>query len=193
MAVLVEAISVVVRRDAINGRFRGGWARFVDLVPNDTLCSDDQLARVGFMSPADVESFVRHLEMGGLTFVRDGHAVDISVVDQMHGPTIPTEWLEYARVCLGDTRNKVATCWLFTEKRVAAGVHMPAKSMGLATPDGWRYEDSLSANFKFVGNDEFEDKLKYLRTDGDVDVYLDRETGKEVFLSKTADRNHGWN
>lgn len=63
--------------------------------------------------------------------------------------------------------------------------------MESVAPDGWRYGDSLSANFKFVGNDQFEDKLKYLRTDGDVDVYLDRETGKEVFLSKTADRNRG--
>ena len=50
--------------------------------------------------------------------------------------------------------------------------------MSLATPDGWCYEDSLSANFKFVGNDEFEDELKHLRTDGDMDVFLDRETAK---------------
>lgn len=191
MAVLVEAISVVVRRDAIVSRLRGGWTRFVDLVPNSTLCNDGQLARVGFMSPDDVESFVTNLERGGLTFVRDGQAVDITVVDQMRGPTIPTEWLEYAQLTLGNTRNKVAACWLFIGRRVSAGVHMPAEGMSLATPDGWRYEDSLSASFKFVGNDEFEEKLKYLRTDDDVDVYLDRETGKEVFLSKTGDRNHG--
>jgi len=51
MAVLVEAISVVVRRDAIDRSFGGGWRAFVSCVPNTTLSTDDQLARVGFTSP----------------------------------------------------------------------------------------------------------------------------------------------
>jgi hypothetical protein len=37
MAVLVEAISVIVRRDAIDGAFDGGWRGFVSSVPNVTL------------------------------------------------------------------------------------------------------------------------------------------------------------
>jgi hypothetical protein len=51
MAVLVEAISVVVRRDAIDRSFEGGWMAFVSRVPNATLCTDNQLARVDFMDP----------------------------------------------------------------------------------------------------------------------------------------------
>jgi hypothetical protein len=163
MAVLVEAISVIVRLDAIERRFRGGWREFENVVPNGTLCADDKLARVGFMSPPDVESFVRHLEKGGLTFVKDGQAVDIAVVDQMRGLTMPSEWLEFAHLSLGETGNKVAACWLFEGPRIAAGIHMPSKSMTLATPEGWTYDDSLSANFKFVGNDEMDEKLKFLR------------------------------
>jgi hypothetical protein len=54
MAVLVEAISVVVRRDAIDRSYEGGWVAFVSSVPNATLCTDDQLARVGFMDPKAV-------------------------------------------------------------------------------------------------------------------------------------------
>lgn len=45
MAVLVEAISVIVRRDAIRGKYPGGWQGFVAAVPNGTLCYDDDLAR----------------------------------------------------------------------------------------------------------------------------------------------------
>ena len=102
------------------------------------------------MSPPDIEAFVRRLEKGGLTFVRDGQAVDIAVVDQTRGPTMPAQWLEFARLSLGGTENKVAAGWLFEGPRIAAGIHTPAKGMTLATPDGWTYDDSLSANSKFV-------------------------------------------
>ena len=184
MAVLVEAISVIVRRDAITARFSGGWHQFLAIVPNSTLCSDEDLARVGFMSPPDIEAFVRCLEKDGLTFVRGGQAVDIAVVDQMRGPTMPAEWLEFARLSLGGTENKVAACWLFEGPRIAAGIHMPAKGMTLATPDGWTYDDSLSANFKFVENKEMQEKLKFLRHENGTDVYLDRSTGKEVYVGR---------
>ncbi len=185
MAVLVEAISVIVRRDAIEKRFRGGWRGFVNAVPNGTLCADDVLARVGFMSPRDVEAFVRHLEENGLIFIRNGQAMDISVVDQMRGPTIPTVWVEFGHLPLDGTKNKVAVCWCFEGPRLAAGVHIPAEGMTIATPDGWTYEDSLSANFKFVGNDEVNEKMKFLRHDNGIDVYLDLFTGREVYVAHT--------
>ena len=54
MAVLCEAISVVVRRDAIDKYFKGGWIKFVDDVPNSTMCTDGELVRVGFMTPNSV-------------------------------------------------------------------------------------------------------------------------------------------
>ena len=59
MAVLVEAISVVVRRVAIDRAFDDGWKAFVSRVPNATLCADDQLARVGFMDLKAVENFLK--------------------------------------------------------------------------------------------------------------------------------------
>ena len=185
MAVLVEAISVIVRRDAVNARFSGGWRGFLACVPNSSLCTDEDLARVGFMSPPDIEEFVRHLERGGLTFLHNGQAVDIVVVDQMRGPTVPVDWLEFARISFDETGNKVAACWLFEGPRIAAGIHMPAKGITIATPDGWTYENSLSANFKFVENEEMQEKLKFLRQEQGTDVYLDLATGKEVFVGRT--------
>src|SRR5260370_3074825 len=89
MAVLVEAISVVVRRDAIDRAFDGGWRAFVSRLPNATLCTDDQLARVGFMDPKAVENFVKGLEAAGLVFLRSGKCADIAAVDQQRGRTMP--------------------------------------------------------------------------------------------------------
>ena len=56
--------------------------------------------------------------------------------------------------------------------------------MNLVTPDGWTYEDSLSANPVFVKNEEVEGKLKFLRHEEGIDVYLDLLTGKEVYVGR---------
>jgi hypothetical protein len=45
MAVLVEAISVIIKRTAIDEKWPGGWEAFVRDVPNRTLCFD-RLLRV---------------------------------------------------------------------------------------------------------------------------------------------------
>ena len=186
MAVLVETISVVVRRDSIDARYSGGWRRFLIAVRNDTLCTDDDLVRVGFMTPTDAKVFIRQLEKDGLTFARNRQAIDIAVVDQQRGPTIPAKWLEFAHLTLRDTDNKVAACWLFEDTRWGAGIHMSSKQMILATPEGWGYKDSLSANFKFVANEEeMNEKLKFLRHDDGLDVYLDLSTGKEGYVGRT--------
>ena len=62
MAVLVEAISIIVRRPAIAERFEGGWPAFQDVIPNATGCYDADLVRVGFMHPADAEAFLSVLD-----------------------------------------------------------------------------------------------------------------------------------
>jgi hypothetical protein len=149
MAVLVEAISVVVRRSAISTKYAGGWSSFAADVPNATLCSDDDISRVGFMNPADVETYIALLRGRGLQFLSDEKFVDIAVVDQQRGPTMACDWLEFAKLNFGD-RGKVSACWLFEGPRIAAGVHLPAKQMDLATPAGWTYEGSFSEKFVFV-------------------------------------------
>ena len=171
---------MVVRRAAIDERLPGGWQRFVADVPNATLCADDHLARVSFMSPEDVEAFINHLEERGLRFVQEGCCEDIAVVDQVRGPTMRIDWLEYAQIPFGDTGGKVAACWLFEGPRVAAGIHMPGRGLEVATPAGWRYEDSLSAKFTFIPTDQAQSRLRFLRNEGGVNVFLDTTTGKEV-------------
>ena len=47
MAVLAEGISVIVRFDAIARLMEDDWAKFVAIVPNQALCCDNELARVG--------------------------------------------------------------------------------------------------------------------------------------------------
>lgn len=150
MAVLVECISVIVRRDRITEAYAGGWQSFLDDVPNSTLCYDDEVARVGFLGPEKVQGYIKLLEERGLVFLKAGKPIDIAVVDQQQGFTLPCDWLEFARLPFGDTGGKVGWCWLYEDRRFGAGVHFKGKKMSLVTPPGWEYESSLSAEFTFV-------------------------------------------
>ena len=185
MAVLIEAISVVIRRDRIDKLFPGGWGGFVSAVPNNTLCADDEIARVGFMSPQDTEAFIKRLERGGFKFLDRGKPIDIAVVDQQRGPTIECGWLEFGKLPFGDSVGKVSACWFFEGPRVAAGLHMRGTSMNIATPPGWEYEGSISQKVGFVPTGEEAKRLKLLRVEDGMEVFLDLATGKEVFVART--------
>ena len=80
MAVLVEGFSVIVRRDSIESKYAGGWKAFLTDVPNATLCSDDELARVGFMDRNAVEAYVGHLERMGLLLMSGETRYPVAVV-----------------------------------------------------------------------------------------------------------------
>jgi hypothetical protein len=184
MAVLVEAISVIVRRDSISRKFAGGWNAFVKSIPNATLCVDNEVARIGFMAPNDVESYIMGLERAGLKFQDDGKAVDIAVVDQQRGPTIECDWLEFARLPFGQDGGKVSACWFFDGPRLGIGVHMRGTSFEFSTPVGWRFEESLSKKFGFIRAGEEDNKLRLIRRESGLDVYLDAQTGKEVYVGR---------
>lgn len=184
MAVLAEAISVIVRKSAIDDRVDGGEAAFLAVVPNASLCGDDELYRVGFMRPDDVERFIGTLTLMGLEFEKNGRCMDMAVVDQMRGSTLPCDWLQFARIPFDEEDNKVSICWYFGGEKLGAGLHLTNRSMGLSVPRGWEYEGSISQKVGFVPNSDVEERLTFLREEDGMLVYEDKETGKEVFVSR---------
>lgn len=176
MAVLIEAISVVVRADALLKKYPGGWGAFEKAAPNQTLCADGEIVRVGFMTPVDVESFIKSLQHAGLEFLRDGRAIEIAVVDQMRGPTSQCDWLEFGHMNLGDNGPRIAACRL-------AG----SSVLEVVLPPEWKPEDSLSSSFGFVPLEHAKKGLKYLRHENGLDVYLSSVTGKEVYVGRTGE------
>ena len=185
MAVLVEAISVIVRRDAIESKYLGGWDAFEKDSPNATLCADEHLARVGFMTPVDVESFIKYLVSYGLVFLDSGKAKDIVVADQQSGITTECDWLKFGKLGFGSS-GKVSACWLFDGPRIAAGIHLSSPSMQIATPHGWVFEGSLSQTFTFSPTEHVDRSLKFLRHQDGLDIYLNTVTENEVFVGRPA-------
>ncbi|WP_397586185.1 hypothetical protein [Sphingorhabdus sp.] len=140
MAVLVEGISVIIRADCLQN-FET-WDAFKEIVPNETLCADGELVRVGFMSPDGVQAFVETLKSHGLRFNGDGPAIDIVIADQQHGFTIACDWAEFGHI---DWKND-------PEKPVAVARLLGSHLHQVLTPDGWIYDRSLTQEFGFIPN-----------------------------------------
>lgn len=173
MAVLCEAISVVIRLEALEAPY-GTFEAFKNDVPNDTLAVDGEIVRVGFMNPDDLRSFVSRLEARGLSYVVDGKARDFVVIDQQSGPVVRCEWVEFGQISLDG--NRIAAARL-----TGSGSHQ------VLTPDGWVYEGSLSQTSNFVPNAATGKALRFLRSDRGIDVYLNPLTGKEMYVGRTGD------
>jgi hypothetical protein len=170
MAVLCEAISVIIKVSSIDQFYKGGREEFKKHIPNSTMCSDGELVRIGFMSPSEVREYIDELIENGLQFVPEELSVetakgvfsfleeireedDIIVVDQQKGAMIPCGWIEFAHLSIDEEDNKIAACWLFEGERMGYGIHMPAEGFEISTPDGWSFEGSLSHQFTFIEND----------------------------------------
>jgi hypothetical protein len=175
MAVLVEAISAIVRVQAVHERYPGGWASFVSKVPNRTLCGDNELARIGFMKSEDCKEFVEYLESIGIVFRRNDQAQDIVIADQMRGFTVSCEWAEFGQIELRPGQT------------VSAAQLKGTANRKLSCPDGWKYEDSLSHHFGFVPTGAEQKSLRFLRHDQGLDVYLNSLTGEEVYVGRTGE------
>jgi hypothetical protein len=95
MSVLVEAITVVIRCDAIARSFPGGMLAFAANVPNRTFRTDDQLAAVSFMTQMDADVYIASLGKLGLRLAERGKCRDIAVTDALYGPTLLCDWIEF--------------------------------------------------------------------------------------------------
>ncbi len=175
MAVLIEALNVIVKVSVLEARYPGGLDGYTADCPNRTFCCDDRLTRVGFMHPHDVSAFLTILGKRGLVlFDRDGWR-DAAVVDQHSAaPTMPCDWL-----AIGPCDDGLLGAWALD----------PDEGPGdLRVPEGWQAEGSLSHSYGYVRLDEQHQRLRHERTQGGNDVYTDLETGKPVYVGRTFAR-----
>jgi hypothetical protein len=131
MAVLIEALSVVMKVAAVRERFPGGWMAFAQIVTNGTLCSDKEICRVGFLRPEDLKDFIEQMMKLGFVYADDKGAVDMVVIGQEEGLMQPCDWIE------------AGTTHLQGNEIVAARL-VGSRVNELVTPHGWVYEGSVS-------------------------------------------------
>ena len=167
MSVLVEAISVVVRHEILDARYPGGVMRYAADCPNNTFCSDGRLTRVGFLSMRDVQFFVEMLESHGLTGASAAASGDIAIVDQNQGPDPNCLWVDF-----GHLPDGIAHCWLAGEP-----------TGRLIVPHNW--EPGLLDAFEHAPGEPFARRMRFLRTEDNLDWFQDRSTGQLIGVGRT--------
>ena len=178
MAVLIEAITVVVRKETINEKYPGGLAQYIQDCPNRTLCMDKDIVRVGFMTSEDAKEFVNNLEDLGFTLFTDGHFDEIALVDQFEGFALPCDWLEFTNSAGGKNIRRISACKI-------KGAPVDCVSL----PAGWDYETSLSKRTSVFNPNDIDNNMIFLRHEDGVDFYLDAITGEESWVRRTIKRN----
>jgi hypothetical protein len=182
MPVLLEAYSVLIRHKAAAAKYSGGWAQFARDVPNNTFCADGEIIRVGFMNPTDFSVYIELLKQRGLMHLDgDGHAVDVAVVDAGSGPRQPCDWLEFGDAAV----KKVPTAGVESNEGSIIWARLKgSQSLAVSLPKNWQGPQQL----RLVDPQAVNKNLRFLRSDGNVDVFEDLETGKEVYVGRTGPR-----
>jgi tetratricopeptide (TPR) repeat protein len=162
MAIPIEGYSVVAQKARIVHLLENGSIN----VPNNTALADDDIWRCSFMEQTDALDFIRSLEKLDLNGSR-GPDSDIVLVNEFDCSVNPyCEWLVTARW------EKAVIAW-------RTGTH-PEK---IVAREGW--DPKAGSGLHFADRNSM-DNLEFLRLDGNVEVYRNKETGKEVYVGRTS-------
>lgn len=86
---------------------------------------------------------------------------------------VPCDWVEWGHVPMDGAVAPLSACRL-----------KGSRQQQLFTPDGWTFEGSLSQSFGFEPLEQLGRRYRFLRHENGLDVYLDSETGREVFAGR---------
>ena len=177
MAVLIEAISVIVKYSKITSDFPGGMDGFMNSLPGGHNCTDGEIIRVGFMHPDDVKKYVQFLESLGLVFEKDDKAIDICVIDSYYGPWIDCDWLDAGEFFPKNYPNKR----LLFARLVGSKLKKVEKLNDIVVPEVWTIDTTFA-------DDDFEpttlEDVEYIGKEGGLDVYFDKKKGKKVYVGR---------
>ncbi len=162
MAVPIEGYSVVAQK-----------ARIIHLleddaieIPNATALGDDDIWRCCFMAEADARAFIQSLEKLDLN-VSQGPDSDVVLVNEFDRSVDPyCEWLVTAKW------EKAVIAW-------KAGT----RPESIVAREGW--DPKVGSGLSFHDPRSL-DNLEFLRLEDNIEVFLNKETGEEVYIGRTS-------
>ncbi len=169
MSVLIEALTLVVWKGALEESFPGGVEGFLEAVaalawPPRFACADDaQLVNVSFYERAHAEPTLALLRAHGLGQGGAGLIDDLELVDQHEGPASPRHWLEWRPF----EEGRCAEAWL-----LGTSAGQPAADAG------WTPERSRG----LVRRRDVDEPGRLLRLaeEHGVETWLDLKTGRQL-------------
>jgi len=195
MAIIAEAISVIVKDDSIQEKYNGGLKRFYNDIPNKTHCSDGKIHRIGFMNPDDTQSYVRLLELNGLKFISNDEFIDIAVVDMIHGSTKKCIWLGFERNKFFSgqhqykkSEEEFSIVWLLENIEDYGKPVGSNRELQIITPPNWTPDRAIYGS-DFIPIEKYNSRLIELENEDGVSKLWDAKSGDMVFIAKKSDRN----
>ena len=166
MAVLVEGFTIVVRIEAIEARYPGGWDAFWREAPNESGCCDDDLVAFSFATRPKFRAWLEQLERRGFADART-----ILDATELSGRCVrPPEEVAPLQARIATTgelalvyrRQPVRPGGLALKEGewpgtrvVVAGAFLAGGSPGeLAVPEGWTVADAVPLRFEPESGDE---------------------------------------
>ncbi len=162
MAVPIEGFSVVAQLNRIQHLLENGSIQ----PPNSNALSDEHLWKCGFMAKGDAQRFMENLAKLGLN-VAQGPDSDVVLATEFDRSVEPyCEWLRLAQ-------------W---EKAVIAWKEGTQPKSVTARP-GW---DPKVGSGLVLHDPSTMHFLQFLRLENNVEVFLNKKTGQEVFIGRTT-------
>jgi hypothetical protein len=162
MAITIEGFSVVAQLDRIQRMLDNGSVQ----APNVMTLSDEHLWSCSFMAETDARKFLQALEKLGLN-VSHGPDSDVVLIKEFDRSVEPyCEWLRTG------VWEKAVLGWKdgTTPDKVTARQGWDPK-----VGSGLEFHDPASMKF-----------LEFLRLENNVEVFLNKKTGKEVYIGRTS-------
>jgi tetratricopeptide (TPR) repeat protein len=162
MAIPIEGYSVVAQKARIAFLLE---SHAFD-IPNSTALGDNDIWRCCFMTQTDAVEFIRLLEKLNLN-ASQGPDSDVVLVNEIDQSVTPyCEWLAITKW------EKAVIAWKAGTRPESVTAHQ-----------GW--DPKVGSGFYFHDGNAH-DNLEFLRLQDNIEVYMNKETGKEMYIGRTS-------
>lgn len=168
MPVLIEGVSVLLRKGPIHERYQGGYAQFLfDLNGYVSFTACNQLLCVQYKNHEEARTLLQMLASKGMRVAlineEDPKKTDAVLVDQVFGASFPVHWIDLIPL----VRPRVVKSELGVDKKVSDESILIAATYDeidekeeqrirnwdkgeIAYPLDWAYENSKSLDLEFL-------------------------------------------
>ena len=168
MPVLIESVSVLLRKGSIHERYRGGYGQFLfDLNGYVSFTACNQLLCVSYQNHEEARELLKMLAVNGMRIAlineEDPMKTDAVLVDQVFGPSIRVWWLDFIPLSRPRKEAKVKGKpkrtdeeWILiaaTQDEVDEKEELRIRNWDqgeIAYPQDWKYENSKSLDLEFL-------------------------------------------
>lgn len=163
MAVIIDAIGVVIRNATIEKRLPGGMEQHIECLPATPFYTDGEICCVGLMDSQDVNQYLAMLVAQGFILSDESASSEVAVVDWNGQVPHPCDWLEICQVDLDEQGSvTVASIRGTTQERLVA-------------PPGWE-----PGRTRWLSRAELKMNYDYMGNEGRVEAYRHKATGDIV-------------